>query len=78
MEIQVLKPEIKEALKTNKQLQLDLALANGNVSFWTIGQWRLNDNPILTTINNLHIIRTTLGLPEDAPLTEDKQPEEVM
>ena len=74
MEIQVLKQEIKDRVKTDPHLQAELAASN-TISIFTVGQWRLKDNPMLTTINNLAIIRKHLKLPEDAKITEEKVPE---
>lgn len=61
MQIQVLKQEIKDAIRKDTWLQAELAAVN-KVGYWTIGQWRLKDDPMITTATNLAIIGKHLNL----------------
>jgi hypothetical protein len=74
-EIQILKPEIKGALKKMPFLRAELMDFN-KIGDWTLDQWRLKNNPLLTTIDNLRIIRKFLKLDETVALTETMQIDE--
>ncbi|HEX8358449.1 MAG TPA: hypothetical protein VF610_13590 [Segetibacter sp.] len=69
MIIQILKPDIKIAVRRNVFLRADLMHFN-RIGDWTLDQWRLNDKDTLTTLDNLAIIRRHLKLDDSAVLTE--------
>jgi hypothetical protein len=69
MEIQILKQEYKNIVRSNPRLKAEIAAAN-DCSNWTVDRWRIDNSPMLTTATNLAIIKNFLKLNDDVILTD--------
>jgi hypothetical protein len=67
---QIIESELKGRIRKDDELKLKLAKAN-DVKVDTVNRWLREDDPILTTIDNLAMIRSHFGLPKKAQLTQE-------
>jgi hypothetical protein len=75
MNQQILRSEIKEAIKTNRELQFKIAMVhkgkNGQtLSFRTLDTWLRTDSDKLTMAKTLKVIRDHLRIGDPEILTE--------
>src|SRR5690348_664635 len=72
----IIKIEYKAKIRKDDELLLELATANrkGNrsVRVATVERWLRDDNPILTTVTNLAIIKRRFGIVENDELLAEE------
>ncbi len=69
--LQKLKSEVKQWIKKDQSLQLEIAKLFEKRNIVTIQRWVDADNLLLTLPGVLNIIRNHKGLSQDAELTEE-------
>lgn len=71
--LQKLKPEAKQWIKEDQELQLLIAKLFDKRNIITVQRWLANDNPVLTLPGVLDIIRKHKGISEEVELTVDRE-----
>jgi hypothetical protein len=72
MTMQIIETELKGRIRKDDDLKLILAKAN-NVKVDTVNRWLREDDVILTTVQNLAIIRNHFKLPKRHVLTVEPE-----
>lgn len=70
--------EVEKLIRRNDRLMLTIAEANNNVRIGSVERWFKTQDPCLTTMANLELIRAELGYLEVQELIEKVEPKEVI